>query len=261
MFGRLTVSRLLSGTRQFSTTRAARDAVRAAMVVQRDPIVIQQATGFEAAADQYFQWLEYRSAEKFPRDFYFKPGSSAERNWAALEEQRAAEWYFDMASKPAEKREEKVKQPEGEEEEDEQLGRERSTQQQTVAVQPRTTKADAADDLQSLERRLDRTLYLVVRNSAGQWEFPQGTVQSDELLAQAARRSLRDACGSGMSVWTVGKGPIGHKDSLFFVKAHILSGQAAKAQAADFKWVTREELETVVAADYWATVKDLLSTV
>ncbi|KAJ2391082.1 hypothetical protein H4S02_001509, partial [Coemansia sp. RSA 2611] len=188
MFGRLTVSRLLSGTRQFSTTRAARDAVRAAMVVQRDPIVIQQATGFEAAADQYFQWLEYRSAEKFPRDFYFKPGSSAERNWAALEEQRAAEWYFDMASKPAEKREEKVKQPEGEEEEDEQLGRERSTQQQTVAVQPRTTKADATDDLQSLERRLDRTLYLVVRNSAGQWEFPQGTVQSDELLAQAARR-------------------------------------------------------------------------
>ena len=41
---------------------------------------------------------------------------------------------------------------------------------------PRTTEADAKNDVRSLERKLDRTLYLVVKQKSGRgaatWRFP-----------------------------------------------------------------------------------------
>ncbi|KAJ2669791.1 hypothetical protein IWW42_004378 [Coemansia sp. RSA 1085] len=262
MLGRSAVSRLTRSVRMFSTTRAgAMGAVRAGMVLQRNPIVIQQATGFEAAADQYFAWLDYVSADKFPREFFFKKGSSAEAKWMELNDERACDWYFDPQNKP--QRKDKKKQ-QTEEDED---GEKRDEIKQTVEVQPRETAADAANDMRSLERRLDRTLYLVVKDKQGAWMFPQGDVKGEELLHEAARRSLKDMCGSRMRVWTVGKGPIGHcknnDHTTFFVKSHILAGQVIpeNKEALDYKWVTREEIQSVVASEYWEAVKDMLSTV
>ncbi|KAJ2784680.1 hypothetical protein H4R18_000971 [Coemansia javaensis] len=256
-------SRLARGARLLSTTRvaAAGAAVRAAVILQRDPIVLQQSKGFEAAADGYFGWLEYMSAEQFPREFFFKKGSSAEKKWLELEDARAAEWYFDPASKPQDKA-----APGGSA--DAEPGKEaESGGERLIAVQPRETAADAAGDVRSLERRLDRTLYLVVKDEAGQWAFPHGEVQGEELLHEAARRALKEACGGQMSVWTVGRGPVGHCKAggrtTFFVKGHILAGQARPVQplASDFKWIAREEMESVLPAEYWAAVKSVLSTV
>ncbi|KAJ2476555.1 hypothetical protein IWW56_004847 [Coemansia sp. RSA 2131] len=258
MFGR-SVTRLSRGVRGFSTARTG-TVVRAAVVLQRDPIVTQQAAKFEAAADQYFGWLDYMTADKFPRDFFFKPGSSAENRWLEQDQERALEWHFG-GSRPKRPVTKKPinEDPDAEEAEDDWMV---SAVRQTVEVQPRETHADAINDCLSLERKLDRTLYLIVRDAQGRWAFPQGDVRDDEVLHEAARRGLRDTCGSGMSVWTVGCGPIGHhvtnEHTAFFVKAHILAG---KAEAKEYKWVTREELSEAVSADYWASVKDILSAV
>ncbi|KAJ2358085.1 hypothetical protein IWW50_001799 [Coemansia erecta] len=272
MFGRSAALRLACGARTFSTTRkAAGTAVRAALVLQRDPIVVQQAAGFEAAADQYFDWLEYMSAEKFPREFFFKQGSSAEGKWEELDQVRASTWYFDSASKPKSPSGKKAARAKAEDEEAEDDARDEVSSAgkggQTVDVQPRETQADRENDDRSLERKLDRTLYLVVKDAQGQWVFPQSAVQGEELLHETARRSLKDTCGAEMSVWTVGQGPIGHHKSgdhtAFFVKGHILAGRAVatKNKASDFKWITREEVESVVAADYWKSIKDILSRI
>ncbi|KAJ1755933.1 hypothetical protein H4S00_000602 [Coemansia sp. D1744] len=259
MFGRSAL-RLACGARQFSTTRTRSVAVRASIILQRDPIVTQQSAKFEAAADQYFGWLDYMTADKFPREFFFKPGSSAENRWADQDQERALEWHFGgtrpkrpVTKKPIEE------DPDAEEVEDDLMA---PVVGKTVEVQPRETQADASNDLLSLERKLDRTLYLIVRDAKGRWAFPQSDVQDEEVLHEAARRGLRDMCGSKMSVWTVGCGPIGHhvtnEHTAFFVKAHILAG---KAEAKEYKWVTREELGEAVPSDYWASVKDILSAV
>ena len=48
--------------------------------------------------------------------------------------------------------------------------------------QPRKTEADAKNDTQRLDRKLDRTLYLVVKNQDGTWGFPTADVGGDESL-------------------------------------------------------------------------------
>ncbi|KAJ2159695.1 hypothetical protein GGF46_002820 [Coemansia sp. RSA 552] len=225
------------------------------MIVQRNPIVTQLASEHETATDQYFEWLDYMSAERFPRDF-LKQGSVMEAKWVDSENERMAQWYFDPANKP------EPKTLEGGS-----AAASGSEGERDVAVQPRETQADREGDVRSLERKLDRTLYLVVKDSGGKWGFPQSKVQGSEVLHEAARRSLKDACGGQMSVWSVGRGPIGHHKeaggTAFFMKGHILAGQAApkKPLVTDYKWATREELEGAVPAEYWDSVKDVLSTV
>ena len=49
---------------------------------------------------------------------------------------------------------------------------------------PRVTSADEANDTKSLSRKMDRTLYLLVKNAAGRWVFPADLVQGKEGLHQ-----------------------------------------------------------------------------
>ena len=51
---------------------------------------------------------------------------------------------------------------------------------------PRTTEADLKNDTKSLNRRLSRTLYLVVKKSRDQfpWKFPQADLQGIENLRE-----------------------------------------------------------------------------
>lgn len=47
---------------------------------------------------------------------------------------------------------------------------------------PRETEADKAGDVRSLNRALQRTLYLMVQRSDGSWRFPEDTLQGRESL-------------------------------------------------------------------------------
>lgn len=54
---------------------------------------------------------------------------------------------------------------------------------------PRTTDADAKGDVKRLDRKLDETLYLIVKkdggeNEKGEWGFPEGQVMTEEGLHQ-----------------------------------------------------------------------------
>lgn len=49
---------------------------------------------------------------------------------------------------------------------------------------PRITEADNQGDLRSLNRKLDRCLYLLVQKEDGQWRFPQDRVYGRENLHQ-----------------------------------------------------------------------------
>lgn len=95
-------------------------------------------------------------------------------------------------------------------------------EQELAAFQPasRETEADRERDMQSLCRRLDQMLYLLVRKPRSQfrWQMPQGGLDEGEsllqvcclstpppfsstsclplLCLQAARRELAEECGS-----------------------------------------------------------------
>lgn len=52
-------------------------------------------------------------------------------------------------------------------------------------------------------------------------------------------------------------------EKIFFMKARILAGQADLSLAQnknieDFKWVSKEEVEKLVAPEYWLRVKNML---
>lgn len=51
---------------------------------------------------------------------------------------------------------------------------------------PRETEADRTGDVRRLDRALDRTLYLVVRDSTSRWGFPTDDVRPDEGLHEVS---------------------------------------------------------------------------
>lgn len=214
--------------------------IQAGILLQRSPIILPPTHHFESLTDQYFQWLSYQSAEKFPQEFFFKKGSSAERKWQEQEQQKSKEWYF---SKGRKQQQQQVEIKEAEDSVPE------------IKLQPRRTKADEANDQQSLERRLDQPLYLLVKQDS-QWQLPQSSIEEEEVLDQAARRTLRQMCGDQMSVWMVGRGPVGHLNQTFYLKAHILAGQVQTKN--EYKWLAKEEIQPLVSSEHWDTIKQMI---
>lgn len=49
---------------------------------------------------------------------------------------------------------------------------------------PRVTEADKKGDQSSLDRKLDRSLYLLVKNKDGRWRFPEDMIKGREGLHQ-----------------------------------------------------------------------------
>ncbi|KAK7530264.1 mitochondrial 54S ribosomal protein mL46 [Phyllosticta citribraziliensis] len=155
--------------------------------------------------------------------------------------------------------------------------------------QSRLTEADKLEDRTSLNRKLSRTLYLLVRERNGEWRFPQDQLKGKEPLQWAAERLMVQTGGINMNTWLVANHPVGHfeetwstKDpkrqeverngqklqqigeKVFFMRARIMAGQADLAAGAlgftEFKWLTKEEIEKRVREYYWRSVRDMLAS-
>jgi len=77
---------------------------------------------------------------------------------------------------------------------------------------PRVTEADATDDRRSLMRRLDCSLYLLVKKDRAKhpWKFPQGGWEEsldDNSLRKTAEREFREECGDEMPVFYISNSP------------------------------------------------------
>ncbi|KAH8724242.1 hypothetical protein GQ44DRAFT_708859 [Phaeosphaeriaceae sp. PMI808] len=145
---------------------------------------------------------------------------------------------------------------------------------------PRRTEADEKNDRKSLNRALQRTLYLLVKNKDGKWQFPQDRLQ-DEHLHGAVSRIITQSGGVNMNTWVVGHNPIGHYQvdyakpikqatglldrgtKTFFLKARVMAGQLNlkenKLGSTDFEWLAKDELQEKVEESYWRGVKNMLA--
>lgn len=138
----------------------------------------------------------------------------------------------------------------------------------------RTTQADQKNDLQSTERKLERSLTLILEQKIGNDQLfllPQGKLNDGETLAQAAQRIVTDLCGKSIQTQLLGNAPCGFYKykypsasrnesvgaKVFFYRAVLKGGEVDKKTASKFEWLDRDEL--LLKVDKFAAYKKSLS--
>jgi large subunit ribosomal protein L46 len=178
-------------------------AVNAGVVLSRPPQITRDLHPFESAFFLYQRRLNERLALPFTRYFYFKKRTPADLEWKRKMKQRLTpardigrykgygdeawndevlvgakesdfEWQVERLIEDVEHdgKEEGAADPSGTKKVD------RETVDRPMS---RTTEADKTKDVKSLNRALQRTLYLLVKNKEGLWQFPQDLVQDENL--------------------------------------------------------------------------------
>ncbi|KAJ3299412.1 54S ribosomal protein L17 mitochondrial [Borealophlyctis nickersoniae] len=242
-------SHLLRLSRRTLATTSSPSKIHVGVLLKRDPVVLRDLTEFEEAYYRFRQGLERSEARPFNKTFHIKKGTSAEARWIAAQE---------AAAKAAEAM--GVKDPSLAP-----LVQPREAELKGVAFSPRVTKADEDGAVTSLDRQLQRTLYLVVKGKGkGKWEFPAGELRGEELLHEAAPRQLGDEVGTAMDTWFVGTAPVGHhvegNRKIFFMKAHIIAGKVTLSEKSeDHAWLTKQELASRLDPAYYESVQGMLS--
>jgi large subunit ribosomal protein L46 len=163
-----------------SGSKSLRAGINTAIILNRAPILTRAPTPFEKAYYQYQQRIQRALHNPFAYDFYFKPGAPLEGAFNLAEAKRDRKAFgkgFGMDAEgafapPA------AGAPElGAEEEE--------------PTAPRFTAADEKGDVKSLDRYGQRNLYLLIQKKVGGkqvWAFPEGGVESDELLHEASSK-------------------------------------------------------------------------
>ncbi|KIW02139.1 uncharacterized protein PV09_06625 [Verruconis gallopava] len=209
--------------------------IRAGVVLSRPPQITRDLTPFEKAFFLYQRRLNERLSLPAMQYFYFRPNSPAMLDFKRKRRARGgvaardigaynpydktAGWndellMGDPICEPEHQAKELIKDsiplPKDDETVDGEAGV--SQQQDTVlTLMPRWTEADEKGDQRSLNRLLQRTLYLLVRNKQGQWTFPEDVLVGRESLAMAAERILTQSGGVNMNTFIVGNHPVGHR--------------------------------------------------
>ena len=163
-----------TGTGASSSTK-----IISSLILSRPPVLLREPTKFEQAYHEYNRQLSEALQQPFPKDFYFKKGSAAEKRFE--EDQASSPLGFSAIAAAASGSASKGKA--GKSKQDAPAASAPPASSSTVMdgeaesrPLPRTTEADAKNDVRSLERKLDRTLYLVVKQKSGRgaatWRFP-----------------------------------------------------------------------------------------
>lgn len=120
---------------------------------------------------------------------------------------------------------------------------------------------DEKNDRRSLERRLQESLFLIVKRNRGDfsWQFPQGQLMGKESLRAGSERVFERAVGKTRR-WFVGNAPVGHYQyqypaavqekrknfgaQLFFYRAQYLAGNIKLNTKLykDYAWIARDEV-------------------
>ncbi|CAE6435311.1 hypothetical protein ACGC1H_002870 [Rhizoctonia solani] len=238
-----------------STSSTPDSPIIASVLLNRSPVLVTLATPFEQAYHDYQARIARGISNPFPREFYFKKGAIAERQFFIEESQREKEAFGNDFGESLLK-----------DLEEDKTGS--MNQTEDVVALPREHESDRTGDVKNLNRKGDRNLYLLVNGTDG-WRLPQGPTKQGVALHTAALEELYSECGPDMDTWVVGRYPIGvHQSSkpgantILFFKAHIFAGQAKPngTSIKDFAWLTTEEIKEKVTPEYWASISEMLSS-
>lgn len=267
-----------TGIRRLTTSSPS---ISSTLLLSRNPVVTADVPKFESQYRQYQKELWKRLMWTFPKWFYFREGTLAEQRYRELnknpvsdnsqiefprgrpqirhnrdrrfkQELRLPKTYKEVDQLDGLEEKEKVSSG-GLTEDD--LARK-------IIPRSRITKADTENDLTSLERKLSRTLYLVVGEEG--FSFPNFTVGTEKVaLHELAEKGLYEIGGEKINYFNVSNTPCHVNDKKeYFIKSHILSGEfVPKDEGLKFVWLTKEELKDRLDGQYYEDIEHLLSDV
>ncbi|KAH8918892.1 hypothetical protein BT69DRAFT_1353540 [Atractiella rhizophila] len=200
--------------------------IKAACVLSRSPLVLPPLSPFERHYYAYQRLIRRALGAPVLPQFWFKAGSLAERQWT---ERENVNRKLIEGGKAWEIQDGDLK-----------------------SVEVPKTRADREGDVRSLKRRLDRSLYLLLKYKDGGWRFPTSNVRDENTLVDAALKGLEEQIGRNVDAWNVGRAP----GATFFLPVRLLHGQAAISSPSveDFAWCTPEEVKEKVGKAYWDSV-------
>ncbi|ORY69501.1 50S ribosomal subunit L30 [Pseudomassariella vexata] len=282
------------------TTSSRRDEyrIKSGIILSRAPLVTRALSPFENAFFFYQKRLNERLVLPFRHELFFKNDTAPDLDWRIKFNERGQlpakelgryypkgrnAWNDELLVGSTLSDEERIreillKDAENRVTED----GEEAQPDEIVPVErpmPRVTEADKTNDVRRLDRKLDRTLYLVVQASDGVWQFPNDDVPTYENLHEAAKRVLDTAAGVNMNTWIVGRVPAAHYvaqpefdektvlkrrgEKVFFLKGRIMAGQANLKDNAlgykDFNWLTKDELREKLPFPYFRSVRNMMA--
>ncbi|XP_073011354.1 uncharacterized protein [Typha latifolia] len=127
----------------------------------------------------------------------------------------------------------------------------------------RITEADKTNDQKSLQRALDKRLYLLLYGSTfgapdnkPVWHFPEKVYENEETLRLCAESALKSILGGLSHTYFVGNAPMAHmvvepkEDSpnslsfkRFFFKSQVIGTNTLHiGKCQDYMWLTKDEL-------------------
>lgn len=142
----------------------------------------------------------------------------------------------------------------------------------------RVTEADISGDRKTSDRKLQQSLFLMVKRNRDthEWQFPQGKRSDTESLRQTAER-VGDRAYGKVDRWYVSNVPMGHLvyayppamqeqrkqygAKVFFYRCQLIGERNFKLETRlykDFAWVSRDEVGEYVDAETAAYLKELL---
>ncbi|KAI1116106.1 39S mitochondrial ribosomal protein L46-domain-containing protein [Nemania sp. NC0429] len=281
-----------------TVSRRAEYRIRGGIILTRAPLITRALTPFENAFFFYQKRLNERLVLPFRHTFFYKKDTAADLDWRIKFRERGEivakelgryyaqgrnAWNDELlvgSTLSSEERLRDILLKDGELRVTED-GEEAPPDEIVPAERPmdRITEADKANDIRRLDRALDRTLYLIVQRTDGQWQFPAEDVPTDQQLHETAAVALERAAGVNMNTWIVGRVPVAHVvrqpefnedtslrqrgEKTFFLKGRIMAGQADlknnKMGLKDFNWLTREELKAKLDRDYFHAVRNMMA--
>lgn len=183
-----------------STSNRTSYKIKTAVLLSRPPVITRDLTPFEKAFFLYQKRLNERLALPFTRYFYYQKGTPGDVEWKRKIKERQTPardigvynaysedgWNDEVLvgareSEPEEQVEALIKDAQVEVKE----GEESSVvkKQEVERPYPRVTDADKPGDVKSLNRLLQRTLYLLVKTEKNKrWGFPSSFMEGKESL-------------------------------------------------------------------------------
>lgn len=266
--------------------------IRASLILSRTPIVTPDMSESDKKFYKYQEQLERRLMWTFPKWFYFKKGTVAEREFTKAQKypipSHPGVWFPKGLPDIKHERDRRFRQdiilPKKAPEEE---SGDMENETRAIKLNSRITEADKKNDQASLERKLARTLYLLVKQD-GQWKFPTFPIENEDVpLNEVAENGLRRVGGNKINTWNVSRTPAGIlkysngklldceqsesssvKDSSivrdYLIKSHILAGKFVPQDnqgVEAYKWLVKEELEPLLGKAYFSQVDFLLSKV
>lgn len=199
--------------------------IRAATVLERLPVVLAEPPQFERDYEAWKEKRDLRFLKQYPAEWNTRgaPASGAKAAADTADETLAEDDAFSTQFRPAERR----------------------------------TQADETNDFSSLERRLDKRLFLLVKSGKDSpWAFPSAAHKEGEALRKTAERALPAVVGS---VYFVGNAPAHHLDKdTFFFRAQLVNGKMKATSGTTYAWVAKEELVNFLGADQTEKVLPML---